>query len=83
MAQAWDREFTEFIVGCLRRLLHAGDLLTGNRGQPEDLVQHALAKAYERWPSIRDGSPEAPPRSLSGGRSSGGVGVEGDFTGSG
>jgi DNA-directed RNA polymerase specialized sigma24 family protein len=59
VTQAWDGEFTECVGGCIRRLLHAGELLTGNCGQSEDLVQHALAKAYERWPSIREGSPEA------------------------
>jgi RNA polymerase sigma-70 factor (sigma-E family) len=59
VTQAQDAEFTEFVVGSLRRLLHAGDLLTGDRGRAEDLVQHGLAKAYERWPSIRNGTPEA------------------------
>lgn len=54
-----DDEFTDFVAAVSRRLLHAGDLLTGDRARAEDLVQHALARAYARWPSVRDGNPEA------------------------
>jgi RNA polymerase sigma-70 factor (sigma-E family) len=51
--------FAEFATGSYRRLLHAADLLCGDRARAEDLVQHALVRAYLRWPSIRDGNPEA------------------------
>lgn len=54
-----DDEFSAFVAGSARRLLHAADLLTGDRARAEDLLQHAYAKAYEHWASVRDGAPEA------------------------
>jgi len=54
-----DEDFTLFVQGASGRLLHAGDLLTGDRARAEDLVQNALARCYARWPRIRDGNPEA------------------------
>jgi RNA polymerase sigma-70 factor (sigma-E family) len=57
--EAADAAFSEFTAGCSRRLLHAADLLTGNRAQAEDLVQHALARTYLRWDSVRLRDPEA------------------------
>jgi RNA polymerase sigma-70 factor (sigma-E family) len=54
-----DHEFTEFMLTAWPRLVHAADLLTGDLARAEDLVQHALARAYVRWPKIRDGHPEA------------------------
>lgn len=54
-----DQDFVVFVAARSRRLLHAGDLLTGDRARAEDLVQQALARAYVRWGSIRDGNPEA------------------------
>lgn len=54
-----DAGFSAFVAASSRRLLHAGDLLTGDRARGEDLVQHALAKAYVRWPSVCSGNPEA------------------------
>lgn len=54
-----EAEFVEFVTNSSRKLLHAGDLLTGDRGRAEDLVQNGLAAAYARWPSIRENSPEA------------------------
>jgi RNA polymerase sigma-70 factor (sigma-E family) len=52
-------EFGAFASSAYRRLQHAADLLTGDRARAEDLVQHALVRAYLRWPSIREGNPEA------------------------
>jgi RNA polymerase sigma-70 factor (sigma-E family) len=52
-------EFASFVANVSRRLLHAGDLLTGDRARGEDLVQNGLAVAYARWPSIRANNPEA------------------------
>ncbi len=43
-------EFRAFVVGSQRRLLHVADLLTGDRGRAEDVVQQALAKVYLAWP---------------------------------
>lgn len=54
-----DEDFTAFVARTSPRLLHSGDLLTGDRTRAEDLLQNALARAYLRWPSIRDGNPEA------------------------
>jgi RNA polymerase sigma-70 factor (sigma-E family) len=54
-----DEDFAVFVAARSRRLLHAGDLLTGDRARAEDLVQQALARAYVRWGSLRDGNPEA------------------------
>ncbi len=51
--------FEAFVTGASGRLLHAGDLLTGDRARAEELVQLALARAFLRWGSIRDGNPEA------------------------
>lgn len=51
--------FEVFVAAASGRLLHAGDLLTGDRARAEDLVQLALARAFLRWGSIRDGNPEA------------------------
>ena len=38
-----DEQFTEFVARTSGRLLHAGDLLTGDRARAEDLLQTALA----------------------------------------
>jgi RNA polymerase sigma-70 factor (sigma-E family) len=54
-----DEDFGRFVTACGGRLLHAADLLTGDRSRAEDLVQHALERAWLRWPRIRDGNPEA------------------------
>ncbi len=54
-----DAAFTDFVTATSRRLLHAADLLTGDRPRAEDLVQHALARTHVRWDSVRDNDPEA------------------------
>jgi RNA polymerase sigma-70 factor (sigma-E family) len=54
-----DREFSDFVAGSQRRLLHFTELLTGDHGRAEDLVQDALVKAYIAWPRIRAGGAEA------------------------
>lgn len=53
-----DQDFSEFVTACGGRLLHAADLLTGDHARAEDLVQHALERAWLRWPRLRDGNPE-------------------------
>lgn len=54
-----DEDFDAFVAAVSSRLLHAADLLTGDRARGEDLVQHGLAVAYVRWSSLRGGHPEA------------------------
>jgi RNA polymerase sigma-70 factor (sigma-E family) len=58
-----DAEFTDFVAGVQRRLIHFAELLTGDHGRAEDLVQDALVKAYVAWPRIRAGGAEAYVRS--------------------
>ena len=47
-------EFEEFFRREHRRLGQALFLLTGNRGEAEDLAQEALTRAFERWDRIRE-----------------------------
>lgn len=54
-----DEDFDAFVAAVSGRLLHAADLLTGDRARGEDLVQHGLAVAYSRWSTLRGGHPEA------------------------
>ena len=64
MAARRDEEFREFVLGSQWRLLHAADLLTGDRGRAADLVQHALLKAYLAWGRLRSGDAEAYARAV-------------------
>lgn len=48
-----DDDFCEFVAQHSRRLLHLAELLTGDAGRAEDLVQTALSRAYPRWSRIR------------------------------
>ncbi|MBO2452417.1 SigE family RNA polymerase sigma factor [Actinomadura barringtoniae] len=57
-ADTADEEFTTFVEGASRSLLHAADLLTGDRARAEDLVQNALARTYSHWAKVRRGNPE-------------------------
>jgi RNA polymerase sigma-70 factor (sigma-E family) len=54
-----EHEFAEFVQGSSRRLLRTAELLTGDRGRAEDLLQTALARAYLRWDRIRLDDPTA------------------------
>jgi RNA polymerase sigma-70 factor (sigma-E family) len=47
-------EFRDYVVGASPSLLRVAYLMTGNRGDAEDLLQTALAKTYLAWPRIRD-----------------------------
>jgi len=64
MAERRDEEFREFVAGSQRRLLYAADLLTGDRGRAEDLVQQALLKTYLAWGRVRSGTAEAYARAV-------------------
>jgi len=59
-----DGDFAGFVAASYRRLVHAADLLTGDASRAEELVQHALVRAYLKWPGIRDGNPEAYTRKI-------------------
>jgi RNA polymerase sigma-70 factor (sigma-E family) len=55
-----DRTFTDFVSAEQAPLLRLAVLLTGDRGQAEDLVQTALMKSYRHWARItRSGTPSA------------------------
>jgi RNA polymerase sigma-70 factor (sigma-E family) len=47
-----EREFRKFVAARSAALFRAAYLLTGDRGQAEDLVQTALAKVALRWNKI-------------------------------
>ncbi len=59
-----DDEFTEFVGMVQHRLIRYADLISGDRGRAEDLVQGALVKVYLRWARLRDGNPEAYARTI-------------------
>jgi RNA polymerase sigma-70 factor (sigma-E family) len=56
-------DYGEFVTAAYARLIHAADLLTGDRARAEDLVQHALVRTYLKWSSI-ESSPEAYTRKI-------------------
>ena len=49
-----DEAFSGFVAARSPHLLRTAYLLTGDRGQAEDLVQTALAKTYLAWDRIAD-----------------------------
>ena len=56
-----DEDFSHFVAANGRRLLHAGDLLTGDRARAEDLVLAAIAVGAPRL--VPRPAPAAPPAS--------------------
>lgn len=52
-------DFEAYVSAAWPRLLRAAWLLTQDWHRAEDLVQTVLARAYGRWPRIRDGAPDA------------------------
>ena len=52
-------DFEEYVATAWPRLLRSAWLLTGDWHRAEDLVQTVLARAYGRWPKLRDGAPDA------------------------
>jgi RNA polymerase sigma-70 factor (sigma-E family) len=52
-------DFDAYVTAAWPRLLRSAWLLTGDWHRAEDLVQTVLARAYGRWPRIRDGAPDA------------------------
>jgi len=45
-------EFTEFVSVHYDRLLHIADLIVGDRGRAEDLLQTVLVRTFLRWSAI-------------------------------
>jgi len=53
MRPADDADFSTFVAASAHRLLRGAYLITGDLTEAEDLLQSALERAYQRWPSIR------------------------------
>ena len=54
------REFREYVAARQAALYLSAVLITGSRLDAEDLLQAALTKLAERWPTIhKSGSPDA------------------------
>lgn len=58
-AGARDEEFSAFVAGSSRRLLHIARVVSGDEHIAEDLVQTALVGAYSRWDRIQSEDPFA------------------------
>jgi len=52
-----DDEFAAFVGANHARMLHVAELLTGDRGRAEDLLQNVLIRTYLRWSKIRQDNP--------------------------
>jgi RNA polymerase sigma-70 factor (sigma-E family) len=52
-----DDEFTMFVTANYRRLLHVADLIAGDGGRAEDLLQTVLTRTYLRWTKVRQDNP--------------------------
>lgn len=58
MDKVQEAEFETFVASRWKRLVGVAFLLTGDRGEAEDLVQTALATCYRHWPRIVAGGRE-------------------------
>jgi len=55
-----DAAFEEFVLARQATMFRVAFLLTGERGQAEDLLQNALERTYQHWHRVRTaGSPDA------------------------
>jgi len=61
MAEAAARQdFDDFYTRSAPRLIRHGYALTGDLAEAQDIAQEAFARAWQRWPAVRDcDSPEA------------------------
>ena len=60
MREQQETEFADFFAATWSRLFRTTFALTGDRGQAEDAVQSAFAKAYASWQRVRGAEhPEA------------------------
>lgn len=62
--QASEADFAAFVRGSQQRLVRYADMLCGDRGRAEDLVQHALLKTFLAWRRVAAGNPEAYARTV-------------------
>jgi RNA polymerase sigma-70 factor (ECF subfamily) len=54
------QDFDEFYASSAARLVRHGYALTGDMSEAQDLAQEAFARAWQRWPTVREcDSPEA------------------------
>ena len=54
------QDFDDFYSSSAARLIRHGYALTGDLAEAQDIAQEAFARAWQRWPSVRDcDSPEA------------------------
>jgi RNA polymerase sigma-70 factor (sigma-E family) len=54
-----ESEFREWAMAAQRRLLHFAELVSGDHGRAEDLLQDALVRTFAAWPRLATGNPEA------------------------
>src|SRR5688572_12071253 len=52
-----EAEFAAFVAANYTRLLHVADLITGDHGRAEDLLQTVLTGTFLRWRRIRQANP--------------------------
>jgi RNA polymerase sigma-70 factor (sigma-E family) len=52
-----DESFTAFVTAHYARLLHVADLIVGDRGRAEDVLQSVLERTYLRWGTIGQDNP--------------------------
>lgn len=56
MSEAQDEEFRAYVIARGPALLRVARMLSGDRGEAEDLLQAALTKTYQAWHRIHDRS---------------------------
>ncbi|MCF2532355.1 SigE family RNA polymerase sigma factor [Yinghuangia soli] len=56
---AVELRFDAFVAANARRLAHTAQLITGDVGRGEDLLQNALARTYLNWDRVHDQDPAA------------------------
>jgi RNA polymerase sigma-70 factor (sigma-E family) len=54
-----DAEFRAFVLGSRQRLTHFAELLVGDHGRAEDLVQDGYLRAYRAWARVSPAGAEA------------------------
>ncbi|WP_203711650.1 SigE family RNA polymerase sigma factor [Asanoa siamensis] len=52
-----EAEFTSFVTANYGRLLHVADLIIGDAGRAEELLQTVLTRTYLRWSKVRQDNP--------------------------
>ncbi len=52
-----EEEFTAFVTANYGRLLHVADLIIGDAGRAEELLQTVLTRTFLRWSRVRQDNP--------------------------